>query len=52
MANVIRNVDRDQASDKSQRQALRSCTTRTITLLVPRRPPRFVPASFPPAVML
>jgi hypothetical protein len=52
MANVIRNGDRDQASDESQRQALRFCTTRTITLLVPRRPSRFVPASYSPAVML
>jgi hypothetical protein len=46
MANVIRNGARDQASDKPERQALRSCTTRTVTLFVPRRPPRFVPASF------
>src|SRR5262249_5442462 len=30
MANVIRNGDGDQGSDKSQRQALRSCTMRTI----------------------
>jgi len=52
MANVIRNDDKDQASVKSQRQALRSCTTQTITLLVPRRPPRFAPAYFSPAVML